>query len=162
MLLFNTFTNSNSGCVEWDSPQLSFQIWTRPDESHAAIRSRCLRLKAIPVRPDRLWVIELARRPCDPCFCACAWEGSSSPAVGASRAAIGVDMGEVMSYRYSRPSADPAANTPGLVGLNCIPVMEENAPLAPERENKEISTNQNNQCASIRYHNSLYSMNNIF
>jgi hypothetical protein len=43
-------------------------------------------------------------------------------------------MGEVMSYRYSRPSADPAANTPGLVGLNCIPVMDEKAPLAPERE----------------------------
>lgn len=47
-----------------------------------------------------------------------------------------------MSYRYSSPSADPAANTPGLVGLNCIPVMEENAPLEPEIEEKKISQNQ--------------------
>ena len=39
-----------------------------------------------------------------------------------------------MSKRYNNPSDDPAAKTPGLVGLNCIPVIAENVPTTPMKQ----------------------------
>ena len=66
--------------------------------------------------------------PCDR-FCSCAVNPSQP--VGTSSTTTGVDVGDAISNKYNNPSVDPAAKTPGFVGLNCIPVIEEKVPTTP-------------------------------